>query len=526
MFRKLGTVVPWALALGLGTMANAEEVTLKSLDGNTTLKGEFVSFDGEKYTIKSIIGEMVVDAFLVQCEGAACPTLNVKSEVFAVSGASSVVGGLFTGLMLDFGKSIEGEVVTTTPETGPVTVKIMNEVGSELAEVWMAKTGSNQGFRDLASGKSSLALTTRPVHSGEIQTFANSGHGDLSSAAQEKVIALDGLVVVTAQNNPLRVVAEQDLAKIFSGHVTNWNQIGGPSAPINLYMRDQDSGTGTVFNTLVMQPSGAMPSPDATILNTDEDVAKAVAVDPLGIGITGYSDAGNAKILDIRGTCGIQVPATPFTIKTEEYPLTRRIFAYTSAKNVPVQLNRFLQYLGTDMAQAAVAKAGFVDLGVSYQSNNEQGLRYLSAVMPTGAEVNLGQLRTMTADLLASDRMSITFRFGFGSTNLDARGRDDIQRLANLLAVGDYQNKELLLIGFTDSVGNGSANRSLSERRAIQVRNALFESVPQGSFGYLPIRTMGYGEISPLNCNETENGRRINRRVEVWLRDVVIVSSQ
>ncbi|MEE9452889.1 MAG: phosphate ABC transporter substrate-binding/OmpA family protein [Paracoccaceae bacterium] len=524
MFGQLKTIVPCVLALGLATAANAGTIRLTSLDGNTALSGEFVSFDGEKYTIKTIVGELQVDAFQVLCEGDDCPTLEVESAAFGISGSSKVVGNLFADLMFEFGLDIGGDSLTSIGTDGPTMIQLQNELGEELAEVSLMANGSAQGFNDLLSGDALLALTTRAVGNDEKTVFAAAGHGDLSSEAQQKIFALDALVIVTARSNPLRVVAEQDLAKIFSGRVTNWDQIGGPSAPINLYVRDPNSGTGSVFANLVMKPVGASLSPKATILGTDAEVASAVAADPLGIGITGFSDSGSAKVVDIRGVCGIQVPATSFTIKTEEYPLTRRIFAYTSAKDVPAQLNRFLRFLDTDAAQIAVANAGYVDLGVSYQSNDEQGLRYLSAVMPTDVEVSLKQLRRMTGDLMASDRMSITYRFALGSSQLDARARDDIQRLANVLATGDYQNKELLLIGFTDSVGPGSSNLALSEQRAQQVQNALVAAAPAGSLDNLPVRSLGYGEISPLSCNESDNGRRINRRVEVWLRDIVTVS--
>jgi len=77
------------------------------------------------------------------------------------------------------------------------------------------------------------------------------------------------------------------------------------------------------------------------------------------------------------------------------------------------------------------------------------------------------------------------------------------------------------LIGFTDSVGRGDLNLSLSQARAEQVRQALVSAAPPGALADSQIRVAGYGEMSPLGCNETLNGRRINRRVEVWSRDLV-----
>ncbi|PCJ76147.1 MAG: hypothetical protein COA53_02500 [Rhodobacteraceae bacterium] len=524
MLRKMKKLIPLSLAVGISTIATAETVTLKSLDGATSLSGEFLNFDGQTYTIRTIVGDLTIDAFQVTCEGDVCPTAVSDPSNFSISGDSNAVGKLFADLLFKFGIDIGGDTVTSLNPNGPAEVQLSNELGEELANITLKSNGSVQGLRDIFSGEASLAVLTRPITKEENAIFQLAGLGDLTSPEQQTIFALDGLVIITSKSNPLRAIAEQDLAKIFSGKVTNWAQIGGPSADINLYARDGTSGTGAVFNTLVMDPAGAKIADTASILDTDADVAKAVAADPLGISVTSLSDVGNAKVLAIRGVCGIQVPATPFTIKTEEYPLTRRLYTYRTNQELPAQLTRFLDFIDTEPAQNAIANDGFVDLGVSFQSNDEQGLRYLSAVLPTDVEMTLGQLRDMTANLMASDRVSITYRFELGSAQLDARAQDDIQRLAQMLSTGDFDNKEVLLIGYTDSIGGGTSNQRLSKLRAEEVRAALISALPGGGIEGLPIRAMGFGEISPLACNESKSGRNINRRVEVWLRDNVTVS--
>ncbi len=524
MLRQLMKFVSLGLAFGLGTTATADVVRLKSLDGGTSLSGEFVDFDGQNYTIKTIVGELVIDAFMVECEGDACPQVATEVSDFGISGSSNAVGSLFADLLFEFGLEIGGDTVTSLSTDGPTTVQLTNELGDALADVSLNASGALQGLHDLFNGVADLAVLTRPINTEENAIFKIAGLGDMTAPEQQTIFGLDGLVILTSKNNPIRAIAQQDLARIFSGQVTNWNQIGGDDAKINLYVRDETSGTGAVFNELVMNPARRTVSDNATVAATDADLSSAVAGDPLGIGVASLANSGNAKILAIRGTCGIQVPATPFTIKTEEYPLTRRLYAYTSNAEQPVQLERFLDFLNTEPAQLAIADSGFVDLGASFQTNDEQGLRYLSAVIPTDVEMTLNQLRDMTANLISADRLSITFRFSQGSSRLDARAADDIGRLAELLSTGDFDNKELLLIGFTDSVGAGGGNINLSNQRANEVRAALLAALPGGEVEDLPIRALGFGEISPLACNDSDNGRRINRRVEVWLRDTVVSS--
>lgn len=520
MFNQIKGVVFLVFSAMFAFAVNAETVNLRSLDGNTSLSGDLVDFDGQVYTIQTIVGTLEVDALQVSCDGLGCPEVVEEAGEFTIAGSSTVINSMIEELLIDFGASLGGGATTNIADSGETSITLENELGASLADVTLSPVGSQQAIDQMIQGGAVIAVATRPASASEISAAAIVGINDLTSLDNQKIIGLDGLVIVIARNNPIRTLAEEDLPRIFSGQITNWSQLGGPNAPINLYVREAASGTAQVFNQLVMAPARAQVSPRATIISSDSDLSAAVANDPLGVGVTGFVDLGDTKAVNIRGVCGIQVPPTAFTIKTEEYPLTRRIYAYLP-DNVPSLVDRFVQHLETPNAQAAVAAAGYVDLGVSYQSNDEQGLRYLSAIMPTDVDVNLPQLRRMTGDLLGSDRMSITFRFALGSSQLDPRAQADIQRLASTLALSELASKEVLLIGFTDSIGSATSNYALSERRAREVLDALYGAAPAGSLDGINIQAFGYGEISPLSCNESDNGRQINRRVEVWIRDVV-----
>ncbi|MEM7614597.1 MAG: OmpA family protein, partial [Pseudomonadota bacterium] len=115
----------------------------------------------------------------------------------------------------------------------------------------------------------------------------------------------------------------------------------------------------------------------------------------------------------------------------------------------------------------------------------------------------------------------ITLRFDEGSTRLDARAEKDVQRLAEMIHDGRFENKEVLLVGFTDSAGPAAVNASLSQSRAEQVADTLIDQLPVDLAERDMIRALGYGEMSPLACNDTATDRQINRRVEVWTRDLV-----
>ncbi len=73
------------------------------------------------------------------------------------------------------------------------------------------------------------------------------------------------------------------------------------------------------------------------------------------------------------------------------------------------------------------------------------------------------------------------------------------------------------MVGFTDSVGQFDGNLNLSAQRAAQVAQDLIDTAA-GSLPSISVSSMGFGEISPSGCNDTDEGRRINRRFEVWIK--------
>ncbi|MEM7616210.1 MAG: OmpA family protein, partial [Pseudomonadota bacterium] len=78
--------------------------------------------------------------------------------------------------------------------------------------------------------------------------------------------------------------------------------------------------------------------------------------------------------------------------------------------------------------------------------------------------------------------------------------------------------REVMFVGFTDSDGPFSANVALSVGRAETALANLLNHPEAGRLTGLRARAIGYGELSPVACNEDFKGRQRNRRVEVWVR--------
>ncbi len=501
----------------IGSSLFAQTVTLNALDGSLSITGKLLEYTQENYVVQSQIGNLTVATNMVECVGEACPSLLPKYSEFTIAGSRELALNLMPTLLDGFSASLGLEVVQQTDDAGNPQILFQSTDGQDIAKISFVMKGSSAGLRDLLSDTASLTLTTRVARPSEVSAFSAAGRGNLRAPDNERVIALDGIVVVTSGQNRVHIISDADLAAIFSGRINDWAQLGGVPGPINLYVRPENSGTGSIFSQLVMRPARTGFSLRVNLMDSDAAVSDAVAADPNGIGFTTFSNSANATTVSLLGSCNIQSPATQFTIQSEEYPLSRRLYLYKNPKDVPPLVNKFIDYLGSSDAQQLVALTGYVGQGVREVPINDQGLRFLSAALPTDAEMTLDSLQSMMTDLATASRLSITFRFEQGTAKLDSRAQADIIRLADHMLSPELRNKTIVLLGFTDSVGPGANNTRLSVTRAEQVRTALL-AAGAGAIDPARIEVHGYGELSPLDCNGEADGRRINRRVEVWTR--------
>ena len=179
------------------------------------------------------------------------------------------------------------------------------------------------------------------------------------------------------------------------------------------------------------------------------------------------------------------------------------------------EAGNFLDYTISAAADGVITKSGFIDLGVSTREQSLDGPRARALLDPDADAFESGVMREMLAKMVDYDRLSTTFRFRTGSSNLDERGALDLARLTEFLETMP-EGSEVLLVGYTDDVGAFESNRALSIGRAEQVQQTLTAFAGDRLAG-IEMAHAGFGEVSPAACNTSEGGRAINRRVEVWI---------
>ena len=518
--RALGVTATLGLA---ATMAWAQSgdraVTLKSFDGFTQLRGNLVEFDGATYTIETVLGVIDVDALQVTCEGEACPEDILFGAEFGVYGSNAIGEQLMPALIEGYADSLEASLVTELGQsTSARTLRIVNAEGREMAAIDLQTSGSSSAYDGLGAKAAEIGMSSRRASDADIAKLAQGGIGEIRDTENEHILALDGLIVVTHPSNPISAISLEELALIFSGSVTNWSQIGGQDAPINLHALEDASGTYQTFDALVLAPYDLALARGAKRYRSNIRLSDAVATDRNGIGVTGMAFQRAANALPIRQECGILSYPTTFAMKTEEYPLARRLYLYTPQGKMSAHAKRIVDFAMSDAAQPLIAEAGFIDQNVESATLNQDGARLIHALVGE-EELQIGLLQSMLRELREAERLSITFRFTPGSSQLTPKSQIDARRLARDMANGRYAGKELLLVGFTDAVGQFSLNQGLSVRRANVVLDQLRAAVAPGALNSQPITVQGYGELMPVGCNTTFEGRTVNRRVEVWLRN-------
>jgi len=501
-----------ALALGTGVALAEPQVTLSSLDGATKVEGELVGFDGKTYSVRTKLGTISIAADQVSCAGPGCPRDVNYGENFGIAGSNVIGEGLMPVLIQGYSDAVNAQLERQVGgEELQRVFRLFGADGREMATISVEATGTEGAFSALASGAVALGLAARRA------TAEDPAGAEIIDAAHEHILALDGIIVIVHPDNPVKALTLDQIAGIFSGRITSWAQLGGPAQSITLYLPGERSATRNVFEARVMAPRRLTIVSGTENLASNSELSDLVSIDPTGIGITGFAFARAARPLAIRQECGLISAPTAFSMKTEEYPLGRRLYAYESGAALPSHANALLDFALSDAAQPLIAEAGFVDREIEGQGIDVQGMR-LANSLTSPEEFSLPLMREMLTELKEAERLSITFRFTAGSTDLEPRSQSEAERFAGLLASGKFAGKDVLLVGFADSIGDFEVNRSLAERRARSVLDTLTAAVPQGALEGAPVLVKSYGELTPVGCNETAEGRELNRRVEVWVR--------
>jgi phosphate transport system substrate-binding protein len=418
------------------------------------------------------------------------PPLGKAQVVLRLVGSNTIGAQLGPALAEAFLASLGATAIQTSPGA-PDEFTVQGTRAGTLQSITIAAHGSASAFEALLGGSADVGMSARRVRPDEAGRLA--ALGAMTSPASEHVLALDGIAVIASKANPVSQLGRDQLAAIFDGRVGDWSAVGGNAGPIHLYLPGERSGTPDAFEALVLR--GRRFSEGARRLENNQAVLDAVVGDVAGIGLVALPWARGVKALAVGEPRGTPMIPNAFTLAGEDYLLTRRLYLYTAGAPANPYVSRFVEFALGAQGQALVKKAGLVELTIKAEPRTP----------PADSPNEYVRLTD------GARRLTTTFRFVVGSSELDNRAVGDLDRVVDFLREHDLNGASVRLLGFADSQGGVSVNRALSRERAVHVARAFAQRGISGA------TLEGFGAALPVSDNSTDEGRERNRRVEIWI---------
>ncbi len=238
------------------------------------------------------------------------------------------------------------EAVTTDGSTS------MNKVIGALGEAFQSDsgitvtynaTGSGAGIQAVLEGRCDIGLASRDLKDEE-----------KAKGLEGTVLAYDGIAIIVNPENPVNDLDLETVAKIYTGEIKNWKELGGNDAKIVLIGREAGSGTRDGFESITDTEDKCAYRQELT---STGDVITTVASNPNAIGYASLASVKDTvKALKIDG-----VTASEETIKNGTY-VVQRPFVLVTKTDVTLSesAQSFFNFITSEAAHEIIIAAGVV----------------------------------------------------------------------------------------------------------------------------------------------------------------------
>ncbi|MDF9867489.1 phosphate transport system substrate-binding protein [Bacilli bacterium PM5-3] len=207
--------------------------------------------------------------------------------------------------------------------------------------------GSSAGIKAVANNISNIGMSSRELNDEEKKLNLNS-----------YVIALDAIGVIVNKDNGVNNISLQQLHDIYSGKITNWQDVGGKNLPIRVISREDGSGTRDAFEETVSllneNKTSEVAKTKAIIVNSSGAILENVIQKKGAIGYISLGSANNdIKLLAINN-----VKPNEENIKAKKYLLSRDFIIVTKKENEIIK--QFINYILSDEGQKIVKNNNYI----------------------------------------------------------------------------------------------------------------------------------------------------------------------
>lgn len=204
-------------------------------------------------------------------------------------------------------------------------------------------TGSGSGIQAVSEGRCDIGLSSRALKDDE-----------KASGLKETIVALDGIAIIVNPQNPVKDLSLEQIAKIYTGEITNWKDVGGEDAEIVLIGREAGSGTRDGFESITDTKDACQYRQELT---STGDVITTVSQNPNAIGYASLAAIKDSvKALTVNG-----VAPTEATVKDGTY-LVQRPFVLVTKEGVALSetAQKFFDFATSADAASIISAAGAV----------------------------------------------------------------------------------------------------------------------------------------------------------------------
>ena len=204
-------------------------------------------------------------------------------------------------------------------------------------------TGSGAGITGATDKTLDIGLSSRALKDEE-----------KAAGLKETIVALDGIAIIVNPQNPVKDLSLEQIAKIYTGEITNWKDVGGEDAEIVLIGREAGSGTRDGFESITKTKDACQYRQELT---STGDVITTVSQNPNAIGYASLAAIKDSvKALTVNG-----VAPTEATVKDGTY-LVQRPFVLVTKEGAALSetAQKFFDFATSADAASIISAAGAV----------------------------------------------------------------------------------------------------------------------------------------------------------------------
>ncbi len=216
--------------------------------------------------------------------------------------------------------------------------------------------GSGIGINQVGENKTHIGMTSRTITPEETATHSQCKF-TITSIGVDAVLPV---VSAAVYQSGITALSLQDISKIYSGKISNWQTLGGFNKKILCIDKEASRGTRHVFMQAIFNDKNAISRGADIVLGANNEEQTAITHSNVAIGMLSKAWTNSGALgLGIINDTGDTLHPTLGNIKNNSYPITRKLHVITNGKPIGLTKN-FITFLLSEKGQKIVEECGYV----------------------------------------------------------------------------------------------------------------------------------------------------------------------